>query len=223
MSHPTASALVREKYAVQQGQQATRGEVIELLQEIVTAIPGCTLIIDGMDECGWCMENQKAIDGDSILTFMEALMRATGDTATRVMIVSRDEPEIRTSLPQNTLGASVFEHKITPQDVQPDVLNYSRKVVYTALTTSEKTAKAKESLSLSMADRSNGQFLWVRLQRDSLCRNNWRSQKELERTINLTPIGLEDVYERNWIKILKLPEEDRDRALSLLRWTAFSL
>ncbi|KAL2833710.1 prion-inhibition and propagation-domain-containing protein [Aspergillus cavernicola] len=201
ISHPIAFALVREKWAAQQEQKATRGHVMNLLREIVTAIPGCTFIMDGLDECSWLKENQRAGDGDSIPGFIETLRRATADIATRLMIVSRDEPEIRACLRNDVYDASVFEHKITPED----------------------TDTVKEKLSQKLADRCNGQFLWIKMQGDSLPRHSWKGQTELERVINSTPTGLEHVYERNWMKIQELPEEDRYRALSLLCWTAFSL
>ncbi|KAJ6083040.1 hypothetical protein N7467_007175 [Penicillium canescens] len=199
MSHPIGFALIRENWATQKGQKATRGEVIKLLREIVIAIPGCTFIVDGLDECIWLKDNQKLSDSDSISGFMEALGRATADTATRIMIVSRDEPEIRTCLPRDTHNVSVFEHKITPEDVWTDVVSYSRSVVH--LNLPKKTDTAKERLSHKLPDR----------------------QKELEQVITSTPIGMEHIYERNWMRIAKLPEEDRNRAISLLRWTAFSL
>ncbi|KAJ5352213.1 hypothetical protein N7452_001187 [Penicillium brevicompactum] len=221
ISHPTAFSLIREKWADQERQKATRGDVSSLLRDILTSVSGCTLIIDGLDECIWHKGNQTACDDNLVPNFMEALMRATSSTDAQLMITSRDEPEIRTSLPAQGYGASIFEHKITLDDVRPDVLSYSKKLVYDELRKSTDTAK--QSLSEKLADRCNGQFLWVKLQQKSLRRNSWKSHKELERVINSTPTGLQDIYERNWMKILKLPEEDRVRALSLLRWTAFSL
>lgn len=221
ISHPAAFSLVRERWVAQERQKATRGDVVSLLREIVTTIPGCTLIIDGLDECIWLKGTQATTDDDLIPGFIGALMQATAESAARVMIVSRDEPEIRTCLHDRAQGISLFEHKITPGDVQPDVLSYSSKLVRDELRKS--TDAAKESLSQKLADRCNGQFLWVKLQQKPLRRNSWKSHKELERVINSTPTGLDDIYERNWVKILKLPDEDRDRALSLLRWAAFAV
>jgi hypothetical protein len=41
--------------------------------------------------------------------------------------------------------------------------------------------------------------------------------------INSTPNGLHHIYERNWTEIVRLSEGDRERAISLLRWTTFAL
>ncbi|KAJ5761766.1 uncharacterized protein N7511_005148 [Penicillium nucicola] len=219
MSHPTAFALVREAWVVQQGQRARRGDVIKLLREICIAIPGCTFILDGLDECSWLKDTQKAGDNDSIAGFMNALRQATTDTAARIMIVSRDEPEIRTCLSNDVYGAPFFEHKITPEDVRSDVVSYSRSIVQKKLP--KKTDTAKEDISRKLAERCNGQFLWIKMQEDSL--RSGKNQKQLEQAINTTPSGIDQIYERNWIKMSQLPEEGRDRAFSLLRWTAFAL
>ncbi|KAJ5903969.1 ankyrin-1 [Penicillium tannophilum] len=42
-------------------------------------------------------------------------------------------------------------------------------------------------------------------------------------TIRAAPAKLEDTYQRNWIRILKRPERERNRAISILRWIMFSL
>ncbi|CAG8069864.1 unnamed protein product [Penicillium nalgiovense] len=219
MSHPLAFPLIRERWAAQQGQKATRWEIINILQEIVKTIPECTFILDGLDECNWFRESLNTGDDDCVSGFLEALRRATTGTTTRIMIFSRDEPEIRTALSTYTKETSFFEHRITPEDVQSDVLSYSRSIVHKKLP--KKTGMIREDISQKLADRCNGQFLWIKMQEASL--RSGKNQKQLEQAINSTPTGLEHIYERNWIKISQLPEEDRDRAFSLLRWTTFAV
>ncbi|KAJ5319622.1 uncharacterized protein N7506_012326, partial [Penicillium brevicompactum] len=220
VSHPIAFKLAREMWAIQQGPNATRTDLMKLLRAIVTAVPGCTFVVDGLDECTWQKEHQQTGGNETISGFMEALRKITEGATTRLMITSRDEPEIRNLLSVHAHHCLMTEHKITSEDVQIDVASYSRKIVYQELKKS--TEAAKNTLTQKLAERCSGQFLWVTMQQESLRRNSWRSQKEIERTINTTPKGLERVYEQNWIKILELPEEDRGRSLSLLRWTAFS-
>ncbi|KAL2811883.1 hypothetical protein BJX63DRAFT_422112 [Aspergillus granulosus] len=219
LSHPEAFALVREKWATQQRQKATRGDVITLLREIARIIPGCTLILDGLDECSWVKDNQKPDDGDSLDSFMEALAGATTDQATRILIVSRDEPEIRTCLSHETGIFPCSEYKITPEDVESDIISFSRNIVHRRLP--KKPDTMKEDLTQKLAGRSNGQFMWVKMLEDSL--RGGKNQKQLEQAINSTPNGLHHIYERNWMKIERLSEEDRERAISLLRWTTFAL
>jgi hypothetical protein len=219
ISHPRAFALVRERWATQQGPKVTRGDITSLLREIIIAIPGCTLILDGLDELGWLRDNQTARGDESISSFLQVLRRATVDTATRILIVSRNEPEIRTCLSNNANDITFFEHKITPDDVRSDVVLYSRNVVHRKLP--KKSAIAQEDITQKLVDRYNGQFLWIKLQEDSL--RSGKNQKQLEQAISSTPTGLEHIYERNWMRMSQLPEEDRDRAFSLLRWATFAL
>ncbi|GMG09608.1 unnamed protein product [Aspergillus oryzae] len=219
MFHTEALGFIRKKWESTQGQRAARGDVISLLRAIVSAIPECTFTLDGLDECDWAKGSWSGNSDDSITSFLRALRRATAGTSTRILIVSRDEPEIRRGLSNESPYDPVFEHRIIPEDVQNDVLTYCRSIVEEKLST--KTDEAKDEITKKLADRCNGQFLWIRLQQDTL--RSGKSQRKLEQAINSTPSGIEHIFERNWMKIMGLTEEDRTRAISLLRWTAFSL
>ncbi|KAJ5787905.1 hypothetical protein N7457_002895 [Penicillium paradoxum] len=222
ISHPKSFESICDRWETwekSRAQKATSGELVKLLQETVSAVPGCTLILDGLDECVLAREALPLDEKDSIMRFLGALRKVVTDTPTRVLIISRDETEIRHCLSNEGIFDSVVEYRITPEDVHNDVLSYARTIVSERLST--KTDAMKEDITQKLADRCNGQFLWVKLQQDTLRRG--KSQKKLEEAINATPAGLDNIYERNWIKISRLADEDRDRAFSLLRWTAFSL
>ncbi len=82
---------------------ATARKLWELLTAIAHAIPHCTLVVDGLDECAashdvpaagddrFPIENRRA-------SFLAHLKRAVSGTAPRVLIVSRDELDIRSEL-----------------------------------------------------------------------------------------------------------------------------
>ncbi|KAJ5806319.1 uncharacterized protein N7503_003921 [Penicillium pulvis] len=158
---------------------------------------------------------------DSVLGFMRALRLAVANSSTRLMILSRDEPEIRTCLSDYVDEASVFEYSITAQDVQPDLMLYSQHFIKSAWR--GKSEQERLDLSKTLTDRSNGQFLWIKLQMTSMSPYDWTSRRLLEQAIAAAPMRLEDTYQRNWIKILERPERVRNRAMSLLRWIVFSL
>ncbi|KAJ5557005.1 hypothetical protein N7494_000920 [Penicillium frequentans] len=214
MSHPTAYAIIRDLWALQQGLKATRQEITSLLRDVVLAVPGCTFTLDGLDECSRMADHRN----DSIAEFLDMIARATAGTQTRIFIVSRDEPEIRNSLSAID-DVLLIQQKITPDLVRPDIDVYSRSVVDRKL--AKKTKAVKEDISQKLADRCNGQFLWIKLQEDDL--RSTANQKALQRIINSTPVGLGDAYERNWTRISRLPDEYRNRAFNILRWAAFSL
>ena len=98
LCHPVFFSLARERLTMQQGQRATRGDTLKLLRDLVIKVPHCTFILDGLDECRWVEQDHNSNDGASIVDFLEALQRAIYGTSTRILVVSRDEPEIRACL-----------------------------------------------------------------------------------------------------------------------------
>ncbi|KAJ5569704.1 amidase signature domain-containing protein [Penicillium hispanicum] len=219
ISHPIAFALVRERWKTYHESRATRGDLRCILREIVSAIPGCSLVLDGLDECSWIGDSHE-FDEDSMVSFLDTLRQAIAGTTTRVLIVSRDEPEIRQFLSHEFADDTIFtQYKIRPEDVRSDVELFSQDIVNKRL--GRKTLPEKQGITQRLADRCNGQFLWIKLLQSSL--RGSHSQMWIEQTINSTPTRLEHTYDRSWEKILHLSESDRDRAFALLRWTAFAL
>jgi hypothetical protein len=64
-------------------------------------------------------------------------------------------------------------------------------------------------------------FLWVKMLEEHL--RGGKSKKQLEEIIDHTPTALDHLYDRNWMKITHLPDNDRLRAFLILRWAAFAL
>ncbi|CAG8940955.1 unnamed protein product [Penicillium salamii] len=211
--HPTAFELAHERWKRQYSQTATRAEIIDLLQAICQAIHGCTFALDGLDECTWSRGGD-----DSVTVFLETIKEAAEGTTTRILVVSRSEPEIRDGVISPSPGTTVFQHKISLEDVSSDIQLYSMSIVQNRLP--RKTEATKLHISQKMASGCNGQFLWLKMQQDSL--RSWKNQKQLEDTIDKTPAGLEYLYERNWRMMSRFPKRERARAFALLRWTAFA-
>ncbi|KAJ5283335.1 hypothetical protein N7505_001315 [Penicillium chrysogenum] len=219
--HPVVFSLVREVWSGRPEQKATRSDTLKLLRMIATTVPRCTFVLDGLDECSWSGNWQSFHDDNPTIEFLSALRKAIAGTSTRILIVSRDEPEIRNCLSNNTdtKDAIIYQHKIRPEDVQSDVEAFSRSMVNKKL--SSRPEAVREDIAQKLAERCNGQFLWVKMQEDHL--RSGKSQKKLEQAISSTPPGIEHTYDRNWMRISNLPEDDRDRTISLLRWAAFAL
>lgn len=213
----TAFDYVRMKREMQHEVAATRTFILQLFSEIVRIVPGCVFVIDGLDECTWLSRGSNPGRGDSISSFLEKLDRAVASSATRVLIVSRDEPEIRSGV--ENMQSTIFEYNILPEDVESDVKRFSRSIVDRKL--SKKSESFRNDISEKMAQKCGGQFLWLKLQEDSL--RSWKNQKQLQDTIEKTPSGIDSLYHRNWVRLSQLPEEERVRAFSLLRWAAFAM
>ncbi|RDW85385.1 hypothetical protein BP5796_03710 [Coleophoma crateriformis] len=217
-----AFELACDTYDIKDGHTASQTEIIELFQSIVHDIPDCTFVVDGLDECTWVEEKWKTDDAKSLTGFFDSIKQAVTHKTARILILSRDEPEIRHGL-RTTLIDDVkqgfSEYKICPDDVRSDAMSFSRSVVDKQLT--NKSEKLKEELSQRMANRCDGMFLWVKMLEGDL--RGGKNKKQLEETIDHAPTALDHLYDRNWMKISHLQDKDRLRVFSILRWAAFSL
>ncbi|KAK7419579.1 hypothetical protein QQZ08_010792 [Neonectria magnoliae] len=106
-----------------------------------------------------------------------------------------------------------------PEDVRSDTAAYSRSIVNRKLP--NKSDDIRSTLSEAMTDRCQGQFLWLKMQEESLRRG--MNKKQLQHAIANTPTGLDHLYDHNWTRVTRLGEWERHRAFALLRWTAFAL
>jgi ankyrin repeat protein len=211
----TAFELVRQRRELNlepAATRATRVDVITIFTQLLHAIPGCTLVADGLDECTY-LDNSST----SVKKFLHDITNAVVGTNTRLFFVSRNEPEIRHALIEDA-PKSFTEYKITPEDVQSDTAAFSRDIVNRKLP--NKTNDVRSTLSETMTDRCQGQFLWLKFQEDSL--RAGMNKKQLQHAIEDTPTGLNDLYDHNWTRITQLKEWEKTRAFTLLRWTAFA-
>ncbi|VUC26434.1 unnamed protein product [Clonostachys rosea] len=208
--------LVRMKRLSQHEQTASRMTIISLFQEIVQTVPDCTFVLDGLDECVWVSLNHQK--HDSIKVFLQVIGEAIEGYNSRFMLVSRNDDSIRNSL-RNSLTHDLNEIRVVAGDVHGDIISYSKTIVNERL--SNKPQDLREDISQQLANQCDGQFLWVRLQAAKLRKISNKFQ--LQRDISNTPAGLEQLYEREWESISTNPDVDTARALSLLKWAAFSI
>lgn len=217
-TNDSAFDIARQRWLSQTDRVASRAVITKLFREVLSQVPGCTLVLDGLDEC----INSESASKDTVGTFIETISDAVRNTHTRVLMTSRDEPEIREGL---TLTGHVssdvhyLELKIQADNVKDDLISVSRSIVDGKL--SNKSEDFRNDLSIMMASYSEGQFLWLKMQEASLRKG--KNKKQLEDAISKAPAGLELIYSRNWDNILALGESERERAIGLLRWVAFAL
>ncbi|KAF5027063.1 hypothetical protein F66182_832 [Fusarium sp. NRRL 66182] len=207
--------VISKRYLLRDEQVATRASILPLFREVITAVPHCKFILDGLDECTG-INGDLTGDTNSVTRFLKELGQMVADTTAKVLVVSRNELVIRHGL---GLFSGFQEYAIQLQDVRPDILTYSTSIVNSKLPNKDESKRA--GISLAMANRCQGQFQWLRMQGGLLRKG--RNRKQLERDIDETPAGLHSLYDRDWDRINALRNEERERALSLLRWTAFSM
>ncbi|KAL6924172.1 hypothetical protein FSST1_001446 [Fusarium sambucinum] len=196
--HEDAFECVRRAWETFPTEKASRRNLIDLFNEIVDAVPGCTFIADGLDEC-----SQIGINDSSLAQFLADVIQTVTDSSAKLLFISRDEPEIRTALEEN--APELFtEYRIIPDDVQSDTAAFSQFIVDKKL--SNKSEDIRTAISDAMTRRCEGQFLWIRMQEETL-----RKGMRLDR-----------LYDHNWKRILEMSQWEQDRVFATLRWAAFA-
>ncbi|KAF4503554.1 ankyrin [Fusarium agapanthi] len=206
-----AFECIRRAWENDSSEKASRRTLVDLFKQIITALPGCIFVADGLDECS------QLGDGDaSVARFLRDIMGAIAGANARLLLVSRDEPEIREALREHEEILS--EYRISTNDVEADTTAYSQSVVDRKLR--GKSEDLRLAISKSLTDKCQGQFLWIKLQEQGL--RNTMSKKRLHEVVENTPSGLDHLYDQNWSRIMNMSDQDRDRTFALLRWTAFT-
>lgn len=215
-SDPAVFDFLRDKWESSEGTIAFTADIVTSFKEAVRMFPDCTLVIDGLDECGGDEAHRE--DNTSMAAFLTAIRDAISGTNTRILITSRDEVDIRQGL-MKTAEITSTEYKILPRDLHADIGQYSRKLVDEKLAKTEQNIR--QELCQKMTDRCEGQFLWVKLQGSNL--KSWKNKTQLETAIDKAPSGLELLYQRKWDRISSLGQEESERAFDMLKWVTFAV
>ncbi|KAH6876317.1 hypothetical protein B0T10DRAFT_197799, partial [Thelonectria olida] len=204
--------LIRQKWDQAEDQVASRTDVVNLFREIfLRPSLRCILVLDGLDECS---PRDTCI---SVADCLELVTQSISGSNTRLLVVSRDNHEIRRGL-TDVAATKAAEYRIADEDVRADNASYAGAIVDKQLP--NKSQLVRTEIAERMTDRCKGQFLWLKLQGDSI--NGGLNRKQLIRTVEDTPVELTGLYDQNWAQIDRLPAYSRSRAISLLRLAAFT-
>ncbi|KAJ4179157.1 hypothetical protein NW767_014670 [Fusarium falciforme] len=122
-----------------------------LFTQLLHIVPSYTFVVDSLDECTY-LDNSST----SVTRFLHTVTDAVIRTNTRVLVISRAEPEIRHAITDDT-PSSFAEYEISPDDVRSDTAAYSRDIVDRKLP--NKSDDLRSTLSEAMTDQCKGQFL----------------------------------------------------------------
>ena len=159
------------------------------------------------------------MDGRS--EFLELLIKNTTTTQARILIVSRDNEEIRAQLGQLTKDTTpvLFEYSISVNDTKDDIDQCSSEIVNTRL--ANKPKELKVYLASKAAEKADGMFLWLHLLSHEL--DPGENTKRLRRVVSEMPAEINDTYERDLEKVQNLKPAHKARAIAILRWILFAL
>lgn len=197
----------------QNTRRASREDVWALLKEIILQVVDCVLVLDGLDEFQGVEHGRTS--------FIRDLKKAVQFTRVQVLITSRNEFDIESELRSSHTGSQGYrtsECNISKDILKKDIDLVSSSIVAKNLPRQESTLR--QELATEMAERCEGQFLWLKLQQNQL--RDSKSPRALKNIVQAMPQGLHSTYERSWNTIQALEEPDRSRAVDLLRWLTFA-
>ncbi|KAI7919212.1 ankyrin repeat and SOCS box protein 7 [Pyricularia oryzae] len=172
----------------------------ELFVAVGSAIPGCTFVIDGFDECINIDIGAQYCDNIPRELFLRDLMIHLAKTKSRVLVVSRDTPDIRRFLGVESQsvaspGVLKLEYQITAKDTGEDVKSFSEHIINSKLF--NRNADLRHKIAAQAAERSEGMFLWIKLLEQKL--SGGQNAKQLAKT------------------------DEKKHAVMLLRWVMFAI
>ena len=181
----------------------------------------CTIVIDGFDECSTINKNSHRHTTDGRSEFLESLIKNATDTQARILLVSRDNEDIRAQLGALTKDTTpiLFEYGISVNDTKGDIDHCSSNMVNTRL--ANKSSELKAYLASEAAKKSDGMFLWLHLLGRELDPGD--NAKRLRNIVSEMPAEINETYERDLEKVQNLKPAQKARAIAILRWIVFAL
>ncbi|KAK8867413.1 C2H2 domain-containing protein [Apiospora arundinis] len=176
-----------------------------LLQSLLQAIPSSFLIIDGLDEC-------EVAQRKLTLDFFNEIVNTcdiTDPGKLRLLILSRNEPDIRKSLALSTVI------RVDGNDTIGDMKVYIGHRASNIQAKFSLTLEDRVYIERNVEDRSDGMFLYAKLVLSHL--EAQPSLHHLQEQYHRFPRGLEEAYSRNLERIRDNPNEsERGAAQKLL-------
>ncbi|KAF3927622.1 Ankyrin-2 [Arthrobotrys entomopaga] len=220
-----------EYYSKQKtGTRASMHDVWELFTKISQRMQDCICVLDGLDECfktGQAMAHKATMN--RWLDFLMKLEQHAKGTKVRILLVSRDEPDIRQNLSSwkshGMLPIQVTELEIKSEYTRSDIELFARRSVQDALAYSDPPISDDTILKLSAlaAEKSKGMFLYITLLRTRLEEyiGNGRTEESLSEAVD--ELGdYDEAYGRILDMIQAYKGEKRVRAEAVLRWVLFA-
>jgi hypothetical protein len=217
--------IVEQKSQGKERRRPTEIDLWEIFLEILSALPGCRFVVDGFDECSDIEPAQRYFFSGYRASFLEHLLQHITSSGSKLLLVSRNEADIRTVLAgdhYNRSAPSVHEYAMSVHDTGADVERLARVIIDKRHV--RKTEQERDTLTQRLASKAAGMFLWVRLENDRLRPS--MSMKQLENVLGQMPSGihlLDHSFERSLNSIAHMQEEDdRNRAAGILRWVIYA-
>ncbi|RVD85294.1 uncharacterized protein DFL_003620 [Arthrobotrys flagrans] len=221
------------EYYVKQkaGTRASMHDVWELFTKITTKMEDCICVLDGLDECfkvGATMAHKAT--ANRWLDFLAKLEKHSKGTKVRLLLVSRDELDIRQNLALWKSHGAVAPIQVTELEVKSeytwsDIQLFAQKSVQDAVAYADPPVSKDVILKLSdlASNKAKGMFLYITLLKNRLEQSiiNGRTEESLYEAVD--ELGdYDEAYGRILDMIQAYKGERRVRAEAVLRWVLFA-
>ena len=229
-----ALEIVRETYAgkypkafdLENIERATELDLWLLFKRLNVGLGGLIFMIDGFDECvkdEVDPRNHTFLDARE--RFLKALEESIQHTNARILIISRESADLRYRYrralhSQKSLSPFWLAYRITREDTENDIRIYTTAIVNDVL--HKRTSDLRDDIVLRLVEKCDGMFLYLRRIQPRLKSKSTMTAAKLRAIIEDMPRGLEEAYDRDLQTICHLDSEDRERALSILRWVLYA-
>ncbi|EPS38454.1 hypothetical protein H072_7794 [Dactylellina haptotyla CBS 200.50] len=226
-AHREASAYYSKQKT---GTRASMHDVWELFTKIAQKMQDCVVVLDGLDECfkiGQAMAHKATMN--RWLDFLMKLEKHSKGTRARILLVSRDEPDIRQNLlswkSHGVSPVKVTELEVKSEYTRSDILLFAEKSVQDAVSYSEPPVSKDTIIKLSSlaAEKAKGMFLYITLLKTRLEQyiHNGRTEESLCEAID--ELGdYDEAYGRILDMIQSYKGERKVRVEAVLRWVLFA-
>lgn len=161
-------------------------------------------VFDGLDEA------------DAPIVLAKSLMQIQSQTCIKLLFLSRPTKDL--SNLATSRGDLVKYETISATDTMHDIRSYVQAIVHESCPNDD---KFEESVINQVLEKAEGSFLWTKLALNTF-RDNWHTQKGIQRVLNDFPKDMESIYR----KMLQLIESQAPRlhqmAIRILTWAACS-
>jgi tetratricopeptide (TPR) repeat protein len=192
-----------------EAEAASSTRLFALAKDLLSTFPSTFILVDAIDEC----------NTEERCLILDHLNDLTGpDSTTKVMILSRREPDIKKKM------ASCPSYAISSTDTSSDITQY----VSTCLNQETNfSITIKQPLKLDIGHKlskaAQGNFLWVRLMIDTLQKQPFEDYEQLKDAVTNLPLGLGSAYGRVLLQLLHQPKLFHNAAILALQLVTTSL
>ena len=217
-----ACKTAKEAFQEKASEIATESEVWRIFKRIVLQVQCFYFVVDGFDECLGEDESTIYTTQNARERHLTYLSESVAQIGVKILFVSRHDLDIDRSA-RNTIVNSVqwVKYDITEGDTKVDIQIYAGSIINRTL--SNKPEELRNELATAVSERCEGMFLWVYLTHKQLKLKRSSNTKTLRAIISDTPAGLENFFERTLKGIVELDTEEKNRAISILRWVMHAM